>query len=150
MQHYFTRLENQIKANWDLKALCNYKGEHFTFGQLATNIEKFHLFFEQAGVKKGDKVAICAKNTARWGMSFLSAITYGAVAVPILVDFHPDSVNGLVDHSESVILFTDDDVWAKLDITKMPAVKAVVSTQTASVKNYFKVDLTTKTAEVDY
>ena len=133
MQHYFTRLENQIKANWDLKALCNYKGEHFTFGQLATNIEKFHLFFEQAGVKKGDKVAICAKNTARWGMSFFSAITYGAVAVPILVDFHPDSVNGLVDHSESVILFTDDDVWAKLDITKMPAVKAVVSTQTFSL-----------------
>lgn len=133
MQHYFTRLENQIKANWDLKALCNYKGEHFTFGQLATNIEKFHLFFEQAGVKKGDKVAICAKNTARWGMSFFSAITYGAVAVPILVDFHPDSVNGLVDHSESVILFTDDDVWAKLDITKMPTVKAVVSTQTFSL-----------------
>lgn len=133
MQHYFTRLENQIKANWDLKALCNYKGEHFTFGQLATNIEKFHLFFEQAGVKKGDKVAICAKNTARWGMSFFSAITYGAVAVPILVDFHPDSVNGLVDHSESVILFTDDDVWAKLDITKMPAVKAVISTQTFSL-----------------
>ena len=133
MQHYFTRLENQIKANWDLKALCNYKGEHFTFGHLATNIEKFHLFFEQAGVKKGDKVAICAKNTARWGMSFFSAITYGAVAVPILVDFHPDSVNGLVDHSESVILFTDDDVWAKLDITKMPAVKAVVSTQTFSL-----------------
>ena len=133
MQHYFTRLENQIKANWDLKALCNYKGEHFTFGQLATNIEKFHLFFEQVGVKKGDKVAICAKNTARWGMSFFSAITYGAVAVPILVDFHPDSVNGLVDHSESVLLFTDDDVWAKLDITKMPAVKAVVSTQTFSL-----------------
>lgn len=133
MQHYFTRLENQIKANWDLKALCNYKGEHFTFGQLATNIEKFHLFFEQAGVKKGDKVAICAKNTARWGMSFFSAITYGAVAVPILVDFHPDSVNVLVDHSESVILFTDDDVWAKLDITKMPAVKTVVSTQTFSL-----------------
>ena len=133
MQHYFTRLENQIKANWGLKALCNYKGEHFTFGQLATNIEKFHLFFEQAGVKKGDKVAICAKNTARWGMSFFSAITYGAVAVPILVDFHPDSVNGLVDHSESVLLFTDDDVWAKLDITKMPAVKAVVSTQTFSL-----------------
>ena len=130
MQHYFIRLENQIKANWDLKALCNYKGEHFTFGQLATNIAKFHLFFEQVGINKEDKVAICAKNTARWGMSFFSTITYGAVAVPILVDFHPDSVNGLVDHSESVLLFTDDAVWAKLDITKMPRIRAVVSTQT--------------------
>lgn len=128
MQHYFTRLETQIKANWDLKALCNYKGEHFTFGQLATQMAKFHLFFKQAGIQKGDRVAICAKNTARWGMAFFSSTTYEAVTVPILVDFHPESVNGLVDHSESVVLFTDDDVWAKLDIKKMPTVKVVIST----------------------
>ncbi|MBO7248641.1 MAG: AMP-binding protein [Bacteroidales bacterium] len=133
MQHYYSRLETQIKANWDLKALCNYKGEHFTFGQLATQIAKFHLFFEGAGIKKGDKVAICAKNTARWGMAFFASGTYGTVTVPILVDFHPDSVNGLVNHSESVVLFTDDDVWTKLDIAKMPTVKAVVSTQTYSL-----------------
>lgn len=128
MQHYFTRLETQIKANWDLKALCNYKGEHFTFGQLATQMAKFHMFFKQAGIQKGDRVAICAKNTARWGMAFFSSTTYEAVTVPILVDFHPESVNGLVDHSESVVLFTDDDVWAKLDINKMPTVKVVIST----------------------
>ena len=133
MIHYYTRLETQIKANWDLKALCNYKGEHFTFGQVATQIAKFHLFFEKAGVQKGDKVAICAKNTARWGMAFFASGTYGTVTVPILVDFHPDSVNGLVHHSESVVLFTDDDVWAKLDISKMPTVKAVISTQTYSL-----------------
>ena len=133
MIHYYTRLETQIKANWDLKALCNYKGEHFTFGQVATHIAKFHLFFEKAGIQKGDKVAICAKNTARWGMAFFASGTYGTVTVPILVDFHPDSVNGLVNHSESVVLFTDDDVWAKLDISKMPTVKAVISTQTYSL-----------------
>lgn len=133
MIHYYTRLETQIKANWELKALCNYKGEHFTFGQVATQIAKFHLFFEKAGIQKGDKVAICAKNTARWGMAFFASGTYGTVTVPILVDFHPDSVNGLVHHSESAVLFTDDDVWAKLDITKMPTVKAVVSTQTYSL-----------------
>ena len=133
MIHYYTRLETQIKANWDLKALCNYKGEHFTFGQVATQIAKFHLFFEKAGIQKGDKVAICAKNTARWGMAFFASGTYGTVTVPILVDFHPDSVNGLVNHSESVVLFTDDDVWAKLDISKMPTVKAVISTQTYSL-----------------
>ncbi len=133
MQHYYSRLETQIKANWDLKALCNYKGEHFTFGQLATQIAKFHLFFESAGVKKGERVAICAKNTARWGMAFFASGTYGTVTVPILVDFHPDSVNGLVNHSESVVLFTDDDVWAKLDINKMPTVKTVISTQTYSL-----------------
>ena len=110
MIHYYTRLETQIKANWNLKALCNYKGEHFTFGQVATQIAKFHLFFEKAGIQKGDKVAICAKNTARWGMAFFASGTYGTVTVPILVDFHPDSVNGLVHHSESAVLFTDDDV----------------------------------------
>lgn len=133
MQHYFTRLETQIKANWDLKALCNYKGEHFTFGQLATQMAKFHLFFKQAGIQKGDRIAICAKNTACWGMAFFSSTTYEAVTVPILVDFHPESVNGLVDHSESVVLFTDDDVWAKLDIKKMPTVKVVISTVSFSL-----------------
>ena len=128
MQHFFTRLETQIKSNWDLKALCNYKGESFTFGQLATQIEKFHTFFNKIDIKRGEKVAICAKNTARWGMAFFSSTTYETVTVPILVDFHPDSVNGLVNHSESVVLFTDDDVWTKLDITKMPTLKAVIST----------------------
>ena len=81
-----------------------------------------------AGLKKGDKVALCAKNSARWGIAFFSANTYEAVVVPILADFHPDSVNSLVDHSESTVLFTDTDIWSKLDITKMPMVKAVVST----------------------
>lgn len=128
MQHYFTRLEEQIKANWDLKALCNYKGEHFTFGQLATRIAKFHLLFEDLGINKGEKIAICAKNTARWGMAFFASNTYETVTVPILSDFHPESINGLVNHSESVVLFTDDDIWAKLDINKMPTVRAVVST----------------------
>ena len=128
MKHYLKRLEESVKTNWELPALGNYRGETFTFGEVATQIARLHLFMENAGVKKGDKVAICAKNTARWGMSFLAGNTYGAVMVPILADFHPDNVNSLVDHSESVVLFTDNDLWAKLDITKMPLVKAVIST----------------------
>ena len=128
MKHYFTRLEEQIKANWDRPALGNYRGELFTFGEIATNIAKLHLLYENCGLKKGEKVALCAKNSARWGIAFFSANTYEAVVVPILADFHPDSVNSLVDHSESAILFTDSDIWAKLDISKMPRVKAVVST----------------------
>ena len=128
MKHYFTRLQEAMKANWERPALGNFRGEVFTFGEVATNIAKLHVLYEAIGLKKGDKVALCAKNSARWGIAFFSANTYEAVVVPILADFHPDSVNSLVDHSESTVLFTDTDIWAKLDIEKMPAVKAVVST----------------------
>ena len=128
MKHYFTRLEEAIKANWARPALGNYRGELFTFGEVAENIARLHVLYEAAGLKKGDKVALCAKNSARWGIAFFSANTYEAVVVPILADFHPDSVNSLVDHSESTVLFTDTDIWNKLDIAKMPTVKAVVST----------------------
>lgn len=128
MKHYFTRLEESIKTNWERPALGNYRGELFTFGEVATNIAKLHVLYEAVGLKKGDKVALCAKNSARWGIAFFSANTYEAVVVPILADFHPDSVNSLVDHSESTVLFTDTDIWNKLDIAKMPMLKAVVST----------------------
>ncbi|MBQ7899054.1 MAG: AMP-binding protein [Bacteroidales bacterium] len=133
MKHYFTRLEEAVKANWERPALGNYRGELFTFGELATQIAKFHVFFEAIGLKKGDKVALCAKNSARWGVTFFAANTYEAVLVPILADFHPDSVNSLVYHSESTLLLTDSDIWAKLDIAKMPTVKAVISSSDFSL-----------------
>lgn len=127
MEHYFSRLQNAIRLYWDKPAICNYRGETFTYGELATQIEKFHIFFEACGLKKGDRIAICAKNTARMALSFLSVNTYETVVVPILADFTPESVNHLVDHSESLILFTDNDIWAKLDKAQMPLIKAVVS-----------------------
>lgn len=127
MEHYFARLQNAIRLYWDKPAVCNYRGETFTYGQLATQIERFHIFFEACGLKKGDRIAICAKNTARMAVSFLSVNTYETVVVPILSDFTPESVNHLVDHSESQMLFTDSDIWAKLDKSKMPLVKAVIS-----------------------
>ncbi len=127
MEHYFARLQNAIRLYWDKPAVCNYRGEVFTYGQLATQIERFHIFFEACGIRKGDRIAICAKNTARMAVSFLSVNTYETVVVPILSDFTPESVNHLVDHSESVMLFTDNDIWAKLDKSKMPRLKAAVS-----------------------
>lgn len=127
MEHYFARLQNAIRRYWDKPAVCNYRGETFTYGQLATQIERFHIFFEACGLKKGDRIAICAKNTARMAVSFLSVNTYETVVVPILSDFTPESVNHLVDHSESLMLFTDSDIWEKLDKSKMPLVKAVIS-----------------------
>ncbi len=133
MKHYFTRLEEAMKANWERPALGNFRGETFTFGELATQIAKFHVFFDAIGLKKGDKVALCAKNSARWGVTFFAANTYEAVLVPILADFHPESVNTLVDHSESKILLTDTDIWNKLDISKMPAIQAVISSSDFSL-----------------
>ena len=144
MKHYFTRLEESMKANWNSPALGNFRGEVFTFGEVATNIAKLHLLYETIGLKKGDKVALCAKNSARWGIGFFSANTYEAVVVPILADFHPDSVNSLVDHSESLVLFTDADIWAKLDINAMPKIKAVVST--ADFKLLYAADETIQAA----
>ena len=125
--HYLSRLEATIKRNWDKPALCNYRGEQFTFCDFATTMEKLHIFFDNAGVKKGDHITLCAKNSARWAVSYFAITTYEAVAVPILNDFTPDSINHLVDHSESVVLFTDAEIWSKLDIAKMPRVKAVIS-----------------------
>lgn len=131
--HYLSRLEQTIKSNWDRPAVMNYKGEGFTFGEFATQIAKFHSFFEAIGLKKGDKVALCAKNSARWGITFFAANTYEAVLVPILADFHPESVNTLVDHSESVLLLTDTDIWNKLDVKKMPKLQAVISSSDFSL-----------------
>lgn len=133
MKHYFTRLEEAIKANWSRPALGNYRGELFTFGEFAEHIARFHVFFEAIGLKKGDKIAICAKNSARWGITFFAANTYEAVLVPILADFHPESVNSLVDHSESKLLLTDTDIWNKLDISRMPSVNAVISSSDFSL-----------------
>lgn len=127
MEHYFARLQNATRLYWNKPAICNFHGESFTYGQMATQIERFHIFFDACGLKKGDKVALCAKNTARMVLSFLAINTSGKVVVPILADFTPDSVNNLVDHSESVILFADADIWNKLDIAKMPLLKAVIS-----------------------
>lgn len=130
MEHYLSRLQNATRKYWEKPALNNIGGETFTYGQMATAIEKFHLAFEALGFKKGDKIAICARNGARWGMAYLAVNTYETVIVPILSDFIPESVNYLVDHSESKALFTNADKWSKLDITKMPNVRIVIDVDT--------------------
>ena len=126
MEHYFSILEQTIKRNWDMPALCNYQGESFSFRQMAENIEKFHIFFNEIGLKKGDKVALSAKNTARWANTFLAINTFETVVVPILCDFTPEAISHLTHHSEAKVLFTDKDLWQKMDIKDMPDVKAVI------------------------
>lgn len=126
MTHYFSRLQKQIILNWDRDALCNYNGTGFTFGQIATQIEKLHILFSDLGINKGDRIAICARNQAQWGIAFLAVNTYGAVVVPILADFHPDSIAGILEHSGSIMLFTDSEIWNKLDKDKIASVKRVM------------------------
>ena len=127
MKHFFSYLEESICKRWSEHALANYRGKAYTYGEVATTVEKLHVIFEAAGVQKGEKMAICAKNSASWAISFLASASYETVTVPILVDFHPDSINSLVDHSESIVLFTDPDIFPKLDVSKMPQLHAVVS-----------------------
>ena len=128
--HYLERLQAATRKFWEKPALNNIGGETFTYAQMATQIEKFHLVFEKLGFKKGDKIAICAQNGARWGMAYLAVNTYETVIVPILADFTPESVNHLVNHSESIALFTNEAKWKKLDITKMPLLKIVIDVDT--------------------
>ncbi|MBQ5936028.1 MAG: AMP-binding protein [Bacteroidales bacterium] len=128
--HYLERLQAATRKFWDKPALNNIGGETFNYAQMATQIEKFHLVFEKLGFKKGDKIAICAQNGARWGMAYLAVNTYETVIVPILADFTPDSVNHLVNHSESLALFTNVAKWKKLDLAKMPLLKLVIDVDT--------------------
>ena len=128
--HYLERLQNATRKYWDKAALNSIGGESFTYGQMATQIEKFHLVFEALGVKKGDKIALHARNGARWGMSYLAVNTYEAVIVPILADFTPESAAFLTNHSDSIILFTNEDKWKAMDIARMPKIRLVIDVDT--------------------
>ena len=127
MKPYLSTLETSMKFLWEKPALCNYRGETITNRELAAYIVKFGMMFEAAGVKPGDKIAVCAKNTARWAVSFLASNAYRAVTVTILSDFHPDSISHLVNHSESSVLFVDREIWDKLEKGAMPLLKLVVN-----------------------
>ena len=119
--HYLERLQNATRKYWDKAALNSIGGESFTYGQMAAQIEKFHLVFEKLGLKKGEKIALWARNGARWGMSYLSVNTYETVIVPLLADFTSDNATFLVNHSESIALFTNEDTCAPMTISDMPA-----------------------------
>jgi long-chain acyl-CoA synthetase len=117
--------KDSIIENWELPALSNFKGVKYNYGEVAVEIKKLHFLFEKAGLKKGEKVAMIGRNSANWAISFLAALTYGAVTVPILPDFKPKDVHYIVNHSESVILFAADNIYKTLDINEMENLKAV-------------------------
>ncbi len=119
-------LQESFVRNWDRAALTNYQGMTLAYRDVARRIAKLHIAFEQCGLKKGDKVAICSRNQANWGVSFLAALTYGAVAVPILHEFKPGNIHYLINHSEARVLFVDEVIWEGLVIDEMPDLAVVV------------------------
>ena len=120
-------IEKSIIDNWDLDALTDYKGITLQFHDVARKIEKLHIMFENSGVQRGDKIALCGRNSAHWAVAFLATLTYGAVAVPILHEFTPEQIHNIVNHSESKILFVGDIVATQVDATKMPALEGIIN-----------------------
>ena len=118
--------ENSFKKHWDYSALSNYNGENLQYKDVARRIEKLHIVFEECGLKKGDKVAICGRNQTNWAVVYLATLAYGAVVVPILHEFKESAVKHIVTHSESRILFVSSHVWEGLSETEMPNLEAVI------------------------
>jgi len=123
-------LEQSFKANWDRPALSNYQGTTLKYETVAKRIAHLHISFEQCGLKKGDKVAICSRNQANWGVCFLASLTYGAVPVPILHEFKPGNIHYLVNHSDAKVLFIDEVIWESLSEAEMPGLFVIVQMNT--------------------
>lgn len=125
-QSFIAYIEESIKKNWDLDALTDYMGATLQYKDVARKIEKLHIIFEESGIKKGDKIALCGRNSSHWGVAFLATLTYGAVAVPILHEFKADNVHNIVNHSEARLLFVGDIVWENLNEAAMPLLEGVI------------------------
>ena len=118
--------ENAFKKNWDRPAISNYQGVTLHFRDVARRMEKLHIMFEECGLQKGHKVAICSRNQANWAVAFLATMTYGAVPVPLLHEFKSANIHHLVNHSEAKILFVDDVIWEGLSESEMPDLQAII------------------------
>ena len=122
--------QEAFKKNWDRPAISNYQGITLHYRDVARRIEKMHIMFEECGLQKGDKVALCSRNQANWAVAFLSTMTYGAVPVPLLHEFKSSNIHHLVNHSEAKILFVDDVIWEGLSETEMPDLHAIIQVNT--------------------
>ncbi len=127
MEHSFLQLiEDSIKKNWDLDALTDYNGATLQYKDVARKIEKVHIFLEEAGVKKGDKIAICGRNSSHWGVTYLAILSYGAIVVPILHEFKADNIHHIVNHSDARMLYVGDRVWEDLNEQEMPKLEGIM------------------------
>ena len=120
-------IEKSILQNWDLDALTDYKGQTLQYHDVARKIEKVHILFENSGVKRGDKIALCGRNSSQWAVAFLATLTYGAVAVPILHEFNAEQIHNIVNHSEAKLLFVGDHVATIIDPQQMPGLEGIIN-----------------------
>ncbi len=124
---YNQMIQQSIQEHWFLDSMSDYGLFTFQYKDVARIIEKMHILFQEAGIEPGDKIALCGRNLSRWGAAFFSVLTYGAVAVPILHEFHPSQVHDIVNHSESKLLFVGDKVWPNLNADEMPDLQGIIS-----------------------
>jgi len=120
-------IQKAIVENWNYDALTDYQGITLQFHDVARKIEKIQILFENAGVVKGDKIAICGRNSAHWAVTFLATLTYGAVAVPILHEFNAEQIHNIVNHSESKLLFVGDYIVKAIDAEQMPTLEGIIN-----------------------
>ena len=123
---YNALIEKSIIDHWDMDALTDYKGQTLQYHDVARKIEKVHILFENSGVVKGDKIALCGRNSSQWTVAFLATITYGAIAVPILHEFTPDQIHNIVNHSDAKLLFAGDHVCGSIDPMQMPHLEGII------------------------
>lgn len=128
-----TLIQSSIQKNWEYPALSDLHGASYQYRDVARKIAKLHLLFEHAGLKPGDKIALCGRNCAQWAMAFLASFTYGTVSVPILHEFKPDNIHNLVTHSDAKLLFVDTSIWENLEPDAMPALKGALNIADYSV-----------------
>lgn len=128
------RIEESILLNWDRKALTDFNGETLQYKDIARKIEKIHLVFEQIGIQPGDKIALCGRNSGNWCVTFIAAITYGAVIVPILHEFNPDNIHNIVNHSEARLLFAGEQVAENLNEDLMPNLDGIINLKDMSLQ----------------
>ncbi|MCU0370322.1 MAG: AMP-binding protein [Bacteroidales bacterium] len=134
LKENFSRyLTESINKNWEYRALSDYQGETYHYHDVAGHIVRIHQFFRDSGIRPGDRIALIGKNSARWGILYITTVTYGAVIVPVLPDFKPDDMHQIVDHSDAFLLFAEDAIYEKLDPEKMPQVGCVISISSLSL-----------------
>ena len=119
-------IQKSIIANWDMDALTDYKGQTLQYHDVARKIEKVHILFENSGVQKGDKIALCGRNSSQWAVAFIATLTYGAIAVPILHEFMPEQIHNIVNHSDAKLLFAGDYVAGIIDPEAMPHLEGII------------------------
>ena len=127
-------IEKSIKDNWEKDALTDYKGATLQYHDVARIIEKLHIMFDEIGVQRGDKIAMCGRNSSHWAVAYLATLTYGAVAVPILHEFTPEQVHNIVNHSEAKLLFVGDVVAPTIDENEMPHLEGIINLPDFSIR----------------